>query len=256
MDAPPMPSPPVRAPKSTTLLPTPRGVGQVQVFVAEHADRERVDERVGLVDGVEVGLAADVRQAEAVAVEGDAGDDAVHDAGGVGVVDGAEAEGVHHGDRAGAHRDDVAHDAADAGRGALERLDVGGVVVALDLEGDGPALTDVDDAGVLAHADHEVLLHGGGDLLAELAQVVLRALVRAVLAPHHRVHGELARGGAAAEDLADLRRTRRASARGRRTAAPSRASRRRSERCQRHRAPRKQAQKCWRGFRSRVALSQ
>ncbi len=92
MDAPPMPSPPVRAPNSTTLLPTPRRVGEVQVFVAQHADRERVDERVALVDRVEVGLAADVRQAEAVAVERDAGDDAVHDAGGVGVVDGAEAQ--------------------------------------------------------------------------------------------------------------------------------------------------------------------
>ena len=64
-----MPSPPVRAPNSTTLLPAPRRVGELDVFVAQHADRERVDERVALVDGVEHGLAADVRQAEAVAVE-------------------------------------------------------------------------------------------------------------------------------------------------------------------------------------------
>ena len=130
-------------------------------------------------------------------------DDAVHDAGGVGVVDRAEAQLVHDGDRAGAHRDDVAHDAADAGRGALERLDVARVVVRLDLEGDRPALADVDDAGVLAHADHEVLLHLVGDLLAELAQVDLARLVRAVLAPHDRVHRELGARGAAAEDVAD-----------------------------------------------------
>jgi hypothetical protein len=125
--------------------------------VAHDAHREGVDERVALVDGVEHGLAADVRQAQAVRVEADAADHAVHDAGGVGVVDRAEAQLVHDGDRARAHRDDVADDAADAGRGALERLDVARVVVRLDLEGDGPALADVDDARVLAHADHEAL---------------------------------------------------------------------------------------------------
>ena len=179
------------------------GVGEVQVLMPQHADRERVHERVRLVDGVEPGLAADVRQAEAVAVEADARDDAVHDARGVGVVDGAEAQRVHDGDRARAHRDDVAHDAADAGRGALERLDVARVVVRLDLERDRPALADVEHAGVLAHAHHQVLLHRGRDLLAELAQVDLRRLVGAVLAPHHRVHRELGARGAAAEDVAD-----------------------------------------------------
>ena len=129
----------------------------------------------------------------------------MHDARGVGVVDGAEAQLVHDGDRARAHRDDVADDAADAGRGALERLDVARVVVRLDLEGDRPALADVDDAGVLAHAHHEAGLHLVGDLLAELAQVDLARLVRAVLRPHDGVHRQLAAGGATAEDLADLR---------------------------------------------------
>ena len=180
-------------------------IGELEVLVAEDADRERVDERVALVDGVEDGLAADVGQAQAVAVERDAGDDAVHDPRGVGVVDRAEAQLVHDRDRARAHRDDVAHDAADTGRRTLEGLDVARVVVRLDLEGDRPALADVDDAGVLAHADHEPLAHLVGDLLAELAQVDLARLVRAVLAPHHGVHRQLAAGGPPAEDLADLR---------------------------------------------------
>ena len=68
------------------------GVRELEVFVAQHADRERVHERVALVDRVEHGLAADVRQAQAVAVERDAARDAVHDACGVGVVDRAEAQ--------------------------------------------------------------------------------------------------------------------------------------------------------------------
>ncbi len=141
--------------------------------MAEDADGQRVDQRIALVHRVEVGLAADVRQAEAVAVKRDARDDTVDDTRCVGLFDGAEPQLVHDGDRAGAHRDDVAHDAADAGCRALEGLDVAGVVVRLDLEGDSPALADIDDAGVLSHAHHEVLLHGRRDLLTELAQVDL-----------------------------------------------------------------------------------
>jgi hypothetical protein len=93
------------------------------------------------------------------------------------VVDSAEAECVHHRDGPCTHRDDVAHDAADSRGRALERLDVARVVVRLDLEGDRPALTDVEHARVLAHAHHEVLLHRRRDLLAELPQVDLRRLV-------------------------------------------------------------------------------
>jgi hypothetical protein len=70
----------------------------------------------------------------------------------------------HRADRAGAHGEDVAHDAADAGGGALERLDRARVVVRLDLERDGEAVADVDDAGVfLARADEDL-----GDLVGKV----------------------------------------------------------------------------------------
>ena len=46
------------------------------------------------------------------------------------------------------------------GRRTLERLDERRVVVALDLEGDRPALADVDDAGVLAEHGRR-RRHGG-----------------------------------------------------------------------------------------------
>ena len=62
----------------------------------------------------------------------------------------AEAQAVEERDRAGAHGDDVAEDPADARRRALEGLDRGRMVVALDLERDGLALAEVDDARVLA----------------------------------------------------------------------------------------------------------
>ena len=47
-----------------------------------------------------------------------------------------------------AHGEDVADDAADAGRRALERLDRARMIVALHLERDGPAVADVDHARV------------------------------------------------------------------------------------------------------------
>ena len=64
----------------------------------------------------------------------------------------AEAQRVQVGDRPRAHGEDVAQDAADAGRRALIGLDVGRVVVALHLEDRRVAVADVDHAGILARA--------------------------------------------------------------------------------------------------------
>ncbi len=64
-------------------------------------------------------------------------------------VERTEAEGVHDGEGTCAHGEDVAEDAADAGGCALVGFDVAGVVVGLDLEGAGPTVAYVDDAGVL-----------------------------------------------------------------------------------------------------------
>ena len=68
--------------------------------------------------------------------------------------DGPEAQRIHDGDRTRAHGEDVAQDAAHAGGRALERLDERRMIVRLDLEGAGPAVADVDDAGVLARPLH------------------------------------------------------------------------------------------------------
>ena len=174
---------------------------EVHVLVLHRAHTQCVDQRVACVGGVENDLSADVRQAQAVAVAADTRDHTRQNSLGVLGVGRAEPQRIHHRKRTSAHRDDVAHDAADAGGSTLVRLHVGRVVVTLDLERDGPAVTDVDDAGVFADAHQErVSLRR---LLAELAKVHLARLVRAVLTPHHRVHRELGARGAAAEDLAD-----------------------------------------------------
>ena len=161
----------------------------------QHADAQRVDQRVAQVGLVEDGLAADVGQAEAVAVATDAGHDPGQHAVGVISVQRPEAQRVHDGHGPRAHREDVADDAADPGRGSLVGLDVRRVVVALDLEGHGVALADVEDAGVLADPGEHLADGGLLGELAELLEVHLGGLVGAVLAPHHAVHRQLAADG-------------------------------------------------------------
>ena len=73
-----------------------------------------------------------------------------------------------------------------------------------DLERHSPVFTDVHNTSIFTHAHKQVLLHFVSDLLAKLAQVHLGGLVRAVLRPHDRIHGQFRASGAAAQDLLDL----------------------------------------------------
>ena len=173
-DAPPIPSRPVaRAVQDDEVARAVRG-GVREHPVLEQADRHDVDQRVALVGRIEHELAAHRGHADAVAVAADAAHDAVDEVPRAGVRRIAEAQRVEHRDRAGAHREDVAQDAADAGRGALVRLHRGRVVVALDLERDREAVADRDHARLLADARDDVLALGragssaaGGELLYE-----------------------------------------------------------------------------------------
>ena len=157
-----------------------------------------VDQEVAVVAGVEIDLAADRRHAEGIAVAADAGDDAGHQMPGLGMVRRAEAQRVHRRDRPRAHGEDVAQDAADAGRRALVGLDVGGVVVALHLEDHAVAVADVDDAGILARTLDDP--RPGG---RQRAQPFLRGFVRAVLVPHRREDAELGEARLAADQVED-----------------------------------------------------
>ena len=167
--------------------------------MAKNTQCQSVHQRVVLINRVKPGFSADVRQTQTVAVKADSADNTRCNAGGVGVAKRPEAQRVHHGNRPGTHRDDVANDSANAGGCALERLNEAGVIVAFNFERHGPAFADIDNASVLAHAHHEVFAHGVVNLLTKLAKVDLRGLIRAVFAPHHRIHGELTGGWSAAK---------------------------------------------------------
>src|SRR5437667_512476 len=151
---------------------------------ADESDAHRVDDRVVRVAVLEVDLASDRRDADAVAVGADARDHALEVA--ARLRQRPEPQRVEEGDGTRAHGDDVTDDPADAGGSALVRLDRGRVVVRLDLEDRGPAFPDAHRAGVLARTlDH------GGPCRGQAAQERLRALVRAVLRPEHAEHAEL-----------------------------------------------------------------
>ena len=125
---------------------------------------------------------------QAVAVTPNAGDDAGKNSTRIRGISGPEAKGVHNGNGTRAHRQNVANDATDAGGRTLIGLYVRRVIVALDLEGHGPTITDVDYTCIFANADEKLWPAFGGLLLSELTQVNLGGLVGAVLTPHDAVH--------------------------------------------------------------------
>ena len=123
--------------------------GADQPALLDDPDAHRVDEAVGAVGLIEVQLAADGRDADAVAVPTDARDHTVEEMALMRLGERTETQRVEQRDRTRAHREDVAQDAADTGRGALVRLDGARVVVRLDLEHACQPMTDVHGAGVL-----------------------------------------------------------------------------------------------------------
>src|SRR4029077_17385815 len=107
------------------------------------ADAHHVDEGVLGVALVERHFSPDGGHTHRVAVAGDAVDHALEEPAGAGRGEGAGAQWVKSRDRTGAHREDVAQDATDAGGRPLMRLDRTRVIVALDADGDGDAVTGV-----------------------------------------------------------------------------------------------------------------
>ena len=120
--APWMPSRPVFEPTYITGLPMPLAI-PVKIFFFLTMPRVNALTRdVGVVALVEITLAADGGHADAVAVTADAGDHAGQQVPCARMIDGAEAQRVERRDGPRAHGEDIPQDAADAGRGALVRL--------------------------------------------------------------------------------------------------------------------------------------
>ena len=171
------------------------GRGRIEDLVGiGDAHGHRIDEDVAVIGGVEIGFARDGRDAHAIAIAADARNHALDQVLHLGMFGAAEAQrvGVRH--RARAHGEDIAQDAAHAGRCALIGLDIARVVVALHLEDGGLPVPDIDNARIFARpADHPRRLG------RQLLEVQSRALVAAVFGPHDREDTQLDEIGLAAQ---------------------------------------------------------
>ena len=128
--------------------------------LAGDADGHRVDQRIAVIGRMEIDLAADGRHADTIAVAADAAHHAVDDPFRRRIVRAAEPQRIQVGDRTGAHGEDIAQNAADAGGGALVGFDETRVVVALHFEDRREAVADIDHAGVLARSVDDPGLFG------------------------------------------------------------------------------------------------
>ena len=176
-----------------------RGLAEHEPVGGQHAEAQHVHQRVVGIGLVEHRLAAHRGHADRVAVARDAAHHTFGDPPAAWVVERTESQRVHQRDRPRTHREDVTQDAADPRGRTLVRLDRRRVVVALDPDGGGHSVTDVDHTCVLARADEHVRAFRGQPL-----QVDARRLVGAVLGPHHGVHGQLEMVGCTPQDSLDL----------------------------------------------------
>ncbi len=152
--------------------------GKKNFFLLGDAESKSVDERILRIARLEADFAANRRDAKTISVTSDSANYAVEDAavfrsvfftGVFACSDLAESQRIQDSDGARAHGENVAQDAADPGRRALEGLDVAGMIVRFDLEGRDEAVTDVNDAGVFARALHDELAARGHALQVNFA---------------------------------------------------------------------------------------
>ena len=150
-----------------------------------------VDQRVLGVGFVEADFAADIRDADAVAVPGNALDHAPEQVAVAGVGRRAEAQGVEEGNGPGAHSQDVPDDAADAGGRPLQRLYRRGVVMGFDLEHHGQPVANIYRSGVFRSG----LGQDAGGTAGQQLEQRPGVFVAAMLAPQRAEHPQFHRVG-------------------------------------------------------------
>src|SRR5262249_30234009 len=117
-------------------------------IVRRDADTHGIHERAAAIRWVDIDVTADGRDAERVAVPADARDDATEEVAVAWLIEWAEAECIENRDGTRAHRENVAHDAADTCRRPLIRLDRARMIVGFHLQGEREAVPDIHDARI------------------------------------------------------------------------------------------------------------
>ena len=148
-------------PQKHGQVANPGGPAKHQALDGQHPEAKHVDQGIPPVGGVEFDLAAHRGHADRVAIPRDTRDHSLGDPSTTRVVKGPKPEGIHEGDGAGTHGEDVPEDPAHPGGRTLVGLDGRRMVVGLDANGHGDPFTDVDDPSVLPGADQHPGRLGG-----------------------------------------------------------------------------------------------
>ena len=138
-----------------------------------------VHKAIAIVRAVKPDFAPYGGHAKAVAVAADALHHACDQSLGFGVGGDTETEGIHRRNRACAHGEHIAQDAANARSRPLGRFDVAGVVVGLHFEYERLAVTNVHDTCVFTRAANDLRARSG-----QGAQPFLAGFIRAMFVPH------------------------------------------------------------------------
>ena len=158
-----------------------------------------IHQRIAGIGRIKSHLATHRRHPNAVAVMGNAGHNAFHQANVGGILKWAEAQSVQQRDRTGPHREDVTQDAAHPCGRPLKGFDGGGVVVAFDLEGQPMAPTEIHHTSVFAGSNKDAW-----SLRGETTQQRPGIAITAVFGPHHTEHAQFGSIRLAAETPTDL----------------------------------------------------
>ena len=162
------------------------GGGGVKDFIgAGDADAHGVDQNIAVIAFVEIYLAANRRHADAITIAANARHHAGNQMAGLRVVGLAEAQRIQICYRSRAHGEHIAHNAADAGRGPLIRLDKRWVIMAFHFEHCRIAVANIDDTGVFARPLDDLRA-----IDRQFFQPFAGRFIRAMLRPHDREYAE------------------------------------------------------------------
>ena len=146
----------------------------------------RVDKYIAIIGLIEINLTADRWHADAIAIAANPANNATNQMLHLRMIRRAKAQRVHIRNRPRTHREDIAQDAANAGRRTLIRLDIAGVIMRLHLENRRLTVANINHARILTGATNHLRASR-----RQLLQVKTRGFVGAMLRPHHREYPQL-----------------------------------------------------------------
>ena len=188
-----------RGPYDIHRIPHTLGNGRGGLSDFRHPHAHGVDKGIPLIGRIEIHLTGHGRHAEGIAVIPDSAHHPVEKIAHAGVVQRAEPERIERTDGSGAHREDVALDAAHAGSGPLVGLHRRGVIVRFDFERDRKTAPDIDESGIFLPGFREKRFALPGKCLQQSNGV----LVGTVFAPHDGINAQLDEGRRATELVED-----------------------------------------------------